>query len=154
MHGISKYWESQSIVFLLFTKLSFYFFISQKFEMLCSKIYNWPLFFSVDTNLIQLEPDDVLATNTNATYADNDDDIIFEVKQNLSAIIKFLPCTISHASDVHKKINFPFFRILHDSGWRGRLKRKVIWTVLTTNQIQIQIGCICICIDTEPTPRF
>jgi len=32
----------------------------------------------VDTNLIQLEPDDVLVTNTNATYADNDDDIIFE----------------------------------------------------------------------------
>merc|ERR1712141_38997 len=30
----------------------------------------------VDTNLIQLEPDD-LATNTN-TYADNDDDLIFE----------------------------------------------------------------------------
>ena len=44
-------------------------------------------FFSVDTNLIQLEPDDVLATNTNATYADNDDDIIFEVKQNLAATI-------------------------------------------------------------------
>ena len=34
---------------------------------------------SVDTNLIQLDTDDVLATNTNATYADNDDDIIFEV---------------------------------------------------------------------------
>jgi len=32
----------------------------------------------VDTNLIQLEPDDVLVTNTNSTYADNDDDIIFE----------------------------------------------------------------------------
>lgn len=32
----------------------------------------------VDTNLIQLDTDDVLATNTNATYADNDDDIIFE----------------------------------------------------------------------------
>ena len=34
--------------------------------------------FSVDTNLIQLDTDD-LATNTN-TYADNDDDLIFEVK--------------------------------------------------------------------------
>jgi len=32
--------------------------------------------FSVDTNLIQLDTDD-LATNTN-TYADNDDDLIFE----------------------------------------------------------------------------
>jgi len=32
----------------------------------------------VDTNLIQLDTDDVLATNSNATYADNDDDIIFE----------------------------------------------------------------------------
>jgi len=32
----------------------------------------------VDTNLIQLDENDVLATNTNATYADNDDDIIFE----------------------------------------------------------------------------
>ena len=37
------------------------------------------IIFSVDTNLIQLDTDDVLATNTNATYADNDDDIIFEV---------------------------------------------------------------------------
>ena len=34
--------------------------------------------FAVDTNLIQLDTDD-LATNTN-TYADNDDDLIFEVK--------------------------------------------------------------------------
>ena len=34
-------------------------------------------FVSVDTNLIQLDTDD-LATNTN-TYADNDDDLIFEV---------------------------------------------------------------------------
>ena len=33
--------------------------------------------FAVDTNLIQLDTDD-LATNTN-TYADNDDDLIFEV---------------------------------------------------------------------------
>jgi beta-arrestin len=32
----------------------------------------------VDTNLIQLDTDDALATNTTATYADNDDDIIFE----------------------------------------------------------------------------
>lgn len=32
----------------------------------------------VDTNLIQLDTDDALATSTNATYADNDDDIIFE----------------------------------------------------------------------------
>lgn len=32
----------------------------------------------VDTNLIQLDTDDLLATNSNATYADNDDDIIFE----------------------------------------------------------------------------
>ena len=29
----------------------------------------------------------MLATNTNATYADNDDDIIFEVTNYLSAII-------------------------------------------------------------------
>ena len=33
--------------------------------------------FLVDTNLIQLDTDDV-ATNSN-TYADNDDDLIFEV---------------------------------------------------------------------------
>ena len=35
------------------------------------------LLFSVDTNLIQLDTDD-MASNTN-TYADNDDDLIFEV---------------------------------------------------------------------------
>jgi len=39
---------------------------------------NGPRDVPVDTNLIQLDTDDVLATNTNATYADNDDDIIFE----------------------------------------------------------------------------
>jgi len=39
---------------------------------------NGPKDVPVDTNLIQLDTDDVLATNTNATYADNDDDIIFE----------------------------------------------------------------------------
>jgi len=33
---------------------------------------------AVDTNLIQLDTDDALATNTAASYADNDDDIIFE----------------------------------------------------------------------------
>ena len=43
-------------------------------------------FFSVDTNLIQLDTDD-LATNTN-TYADNDDDLIFEVKYFLIIHIK------------------------------------------------------------------
>ena len=32
----------------------------------------------VDTNLIQLDTDD-MASNTNNTYADNDDDLIFEV---------------------------------------------------------------------------
>ena len=42
---------------------------------------------SVDTNLIQLDTDDVLATNTNATYADNDDDIIFEVTNNVVILI-------------------------------------------------------------------
>ena len=35
----------------------------------------------VDTNLIQLDTDD-LASNTNNTYADNDDDLIFEVGKN------------------------------------------------------------------------
>ena len=44
-------------------------------------------FSSVDTNLIQLDTDDVLATNTNATYADNDDDIIFEVTSNVVILI-------------------------------------------------------------------
>ena len=44
-------------------------------------------FSSVDTNLIQLDTDDVLATNTNATYADNDDDIIFEVTSNVAILI-------------------------------------------------------------------
>ena len=44
-------------------------------------------FSSVDTNLIQLDTDDVLATNTNATYADNDDDIIFEVTNNVVILI-------------------------------------------------------------------
>ena len=46
---------------------------------ICCSWYKF-LFVSVDTNLIQLDTDDVLATNTNATYADNDDDIIFEVR--------------------------------------------------------------------------
>lgn len=44
-------------------------------------------FSSVDTNLIQLDTDDVLATNTNATYADNDDDIIFEVTNHVPILI-------------------------------------------------------------------
>ena len=37
---------------------------------------------TVDTNLIQLDTDD-MASNTNNTYADNDDDLIFEVGINL-----------------------------------------------------------------------
>ena len=49
-----------------------------------------------------------------------------------------MPFTIAHVSDGHRKTNFRFFRILHDSGWKGRLKRKVIWTEFTTNHIQIQ----------------
>ena len=64
-------------------------------------------------------------------------------------ICAFYNCTRIRRSP---KNQFPFFRILHDSGWRGRLKRKVIWTVLTTNQIQIQIWCICICITLSPHP--
>ena len=51
------------------------------FVFFCNILYFWfyltKHFSSVDTNLIQLDTDD-LATNTN-TYADNDDDIIFEV---------------------------------------------------------------------------
>ena len=37
---------------------------------------------AVDTNLIQLDTDD-MASNTNNTYADNDDDLIFEVREKL-----------------------------------------------------------------------
>ena len=45
---------------------------------------------TVDTNLIQLDTDD-MATNSN-TYADNDDDLIFEV----STYILLLFLTMSH----------------------------------------------------------
>ena len=42
---------------------------------------------AVDTNLIQLDTDD-MASNTNNTYADNDDDLIFEVREKFSVCLQ------------------------------------------------------------------